>query len=249
MNAHDVGSRRSLCLVSAVPVVLVLGASLTGCMQSRVEESREMPTHINTGEAVVILAKPQVEGTGAEDGFMDCVSDELRGGKSNIAVHANNEFVDKMFPWFEPGTAPAKPEAISALLTRPGVSEQVAASGVRYVVWLDGSTQKTDGGGSIACGAAPGAAGCIGFGWWEKESAYEATVWDLKSAKSAGSVGTNVTGTSAIIGAVVPLPFIARVQGAACDRMANQLRSFFTEDNAPATGTSTASTSKSGKKR
>jgi hypothetical protein len=247
MIANDVGSRRFASLTTTVPLALVLGAALTGCMQSRVEESREMPTHINTGEAVVILAKPQVEGTGAEDGFMDCVSDELRGGRSNIAVRSNDEFVDQMFPWFEPGTAPAKPEAISALLTRPGVSEQVAATGVRYVVWLDGSTQKTDGGGSIACGAAPGAAGCIGFGWWEKESAYEATVWDLKSSKSAGSVGTNVTGTSAIIGAVVPLPFIARVQSAACDRMANQLRSFFTEEgDAPAT---TASTSKTGRKR
>ena len=219
---HDVGSRHSASIVCAV----ALTVGLTGCMQSRVEESREMPTHIVKGEAVVILAKPQVEGTGAEDGFMDCVSDELRGGKEQIAVHSNNEFVDKMFPWFEPGTAPAKPEAVSALLTRPGVSEQVAATGVRYVVWLDGSTQKTDGGGSIACGAAPGAAGCIGFGWWEKEAAYEATVWDLKQAKSAGSVGTNVTGTSAVIGLILPLPFVARVQGAACDRLGEQLRGF-----------------------
>jgi hypothetical protein len=234
MNASDVRSRHSSSVVSVVPLsalALVLGAGLTGCMQSRVEESREMPTHINKGEAVVILAKPQVEGTGAEDGFMDCVSDELRGGKSNILVRDNNEFVDKMFPWFEPGTAPAKPEAISALLTRPGVSEQVAASGVRYVVWLDGSTQKTDGGGSIACGAGPGGAGCIGFGWWEKESAYVATVWDLKETRSAGTVSTNVTGTSALVGAIIPLPFIARVQGTACDRMADQLRSFLRGDD------------------
>ena len=36
-----------------------------------------------------------------------------------------------------------------------------------------------------------------------------------------------MTGTSAIVGAVVPLPFIARVQGVACDRMAGQLRTFF----------------------
>jgi hypothetical protein len=247
MNAYDDGSRTSAPRSMVVPIAVVIASAmafgLTGCMQSRVEESREMPTHIQKGEAVVILAKPQVEGTGAEDGFMDCVSDELRGGKSGIAVHGNNEFVDKMFPWFEPGTAPAKPEAVAALLTRPGVSEKVASSGVRYVVWLDGSTQKTDGGGSIACGAAPGAAGCIGFGWWEKESAYEATVWDLKQAKSAGSVGTNVTGTSAIIGAVVPIPFIARVQAAACDRMADQLRAFFTEgDGAPTGGTPTAGT-------
>jgi hypothetical protein len=39
-------------------------------------------------------------------------------------------------------------------------------------------------------------------------------------------VGTYVTGTSAIVGAVVPLPFIARVQGTACNRIATQLHSF-----------------------
>jgi hypothetical protein len=98
---------------------------------------------------------------------------------------------------------------------------------VRYLVWLDGGTRKIDGGGSIACGAAPGAAGCIGFGWWENESNFEATIWDLKQAKSAGSVGTNVSGTSAIVGAVVPLPFIARVENTACNRLADQLQIFF----------------------
>jgi hypothetical protein len=199
---------------------------LGGCMQARIEESRELATPLGKGERVVILAKPQIEGAGAEDEFMDCVGENLGDGK--LSVHDNNEFVDKMFPWFEPSTAPAKPEAMGSLLARPGVADQINESGVRYVVWLEGSTRKTDGGGSLACGAAPGGAGCIGFGWWQKESAYEATVWDLKQSKSAGSVGTNVTGTSAIVGAIVPLPFIARVQATACNRMSNQLRSFFT---------------------
>jgi len=203
----------------------VLVFSLCGCMRARIDASREMPTRIAAEEAIVVLAKPQIEGAGAENGFMDCLSANIARG--HIKVHPNSEFVDKMFPWFEPGTAPAKPEAIAALLSRPGVGEQIASTGVRYVVWLDGATRKTDGGGSLACGAAPGAAGCIGFGWWEKESAYEATIWDLKQGKSAGSVGTTVTGTSAIIGAIVPLPFIARVQGTACDRMSNELQAFF----------------------
>ena len=213
-----------------------LGAVLLGgCMQARIEESREIATHITKDESVVILAKPQIEGAGAEDVFMDCISENLRGGKGGLQVHDNNEFVDQMFPWFEPSTAPGKPEAMSELLARPGVSDQVAKSGVRYVVWLDGNTRKTDGGGSLACGAAPGGAGCIGFGWWQMESAYEATIWDLKQAKSAGSVGTNVTGTSAIVGAIVPLPFIARVQATACNRMSTQLRSFFSgTDGIPA---------------
>ncbi len=215
----------------------LLAVSVSGCMQARIEESRELATPITKGERVVVLAKPQIEGAGAEEDFMDCVGHGLSGGAKHIEVTDNNEFVDKMFPWFEPSTAPGKPEAMAALLARPGVAEQVTQSGVRYVVWLDGSTRKVDGGGSLACGAAPGGAGCIGFGWWEKESAYEATIWDLKQGKSAGSVGTNVTGTSAIVGAIVPLPFIARVQATACNRMSRQLRSFFEGTDGQTPGT------------
>jgi hypothetical protein len=208
---------------------LVFACLSSGCMQSRVDESRELQTRIQKDEAVVILAKPQVEGASAEDQFMHCVAAQLTGPDRTITTRTDEQFTDDLFPWFEPGTAPTKPEGVAALLTRPGVAERVAQSGVRYIVWLDGGTQKTDGGGSLACGASPGVAGCIGFGWWEKESHYEATIWDLKQARSAGSVGTNVTGTSAVIGAVLPLPFIARVEGTACNRMGNQLRTFFTE--------------------
>jgi hypothetical protein len=224
MNGLGLGSE---CASAFTVLVLV-----SGCMQSRVDESRELHTRIQKEEAVVILAKPQVEGASAEDDFMHCVANGMAGrGENAIAIRTDEQFTDAMFPWFEPGTAPAKPEAVAALLTRPGVAERVASSGVRYIVWLDGGTQKTDGGGSLSCGVAPGAAGCIGFGWWEKEAHYEAIIWDLKQAKAAGSVGTNVTGTSAIIGAVLPLPFIARVQGTACNRMAAQLRTFFTDSN------------------
>jgi hypothetical protein len=48
----------------------------------------------------------------------------------------------------------------------------------------------------------------------------------LKQSRSAGSVSADVTGTSAIVGAIVPLPFIARVQGTACNRLSSQLRTF-----------------------
>jgi hypothetical protein len=225
LNRHSPNGAR-------IAAIVLASSWLAGCVQSRVAETREMQTPIANNEAIVILAKPQIEGAGAEDKFMDCLSKQLSGGDA-IQVHDNNQFVDQMFPWFEPSTAPTKPAMVSTLLARPGVAEQVAATGVRYVIWLDGSTRKTDGGGSLACGAAPGAAGCVGFGWWEKESDYEATVWDLKTAKSAGSIGANVTGTSAIVGAVVPLPFIARVESTACDRLAEQLRIFFKGD-APA---------------
>jgi hypothetical protein len=210
-------------MIRTAPALLVL---LAGCMHARTDESRELPTAITAEESVVVLAKPQIEGAGAESKFLDCVGEHMKAGSTVIKVQNNEEFTDHLFPWFEPGTVPTRPEGVAAVLAQPGVSEQIAASGVRYVVWLDGGTRKTDSGGSLACGIAPGAAGCIGFGWWEKESSYEATVWDLKQSRSVGSIGTNVTGTSAIVGAIVPLPFIARVQGTACNRIATQLHSF-----------------------
>jgi hypothetical protein len=209
-----------------LPLALGVVALVGGCMTAKLDENRMMPTAIARDEGVVILAKPQVEGTGSEQDFMSCVGGKLAHGQNPVSVYGNQQFQDTLYPWFEPSTAPVRADGVASVLTHPKVARRLAETGVRYVVWLDGTTRKTDGGGSIACGAAPGAAGCIGFGWWEKQSDYEATVWDLKTAKSAGSVSTNVTGTSAIVGLIVPLPFIARVQGTACDRMAGQLRTF-----------------------
>ena len=45
------------------------------------------------------------------------------------------------------------------------------------------------------------------------------------------------TGFWAIVGAVVPFPFIARVQATACNRMSNQLRSFFSGTDGQTAGT------------
>jgi hypothetical protein len=210
----------------ARPAGVLLGlALLSGCMTARLEENRTLATHVNPGEAVVLLAKPQVEGAAAEDEFMDCVGDRI-ASRSGIRIASNNDFQDSLFPWFEPSTAPQRVEGLSRLLARSAVRERIHESGVRYVVWVDGTTRTTDSAGSMSCAIGPGVAGCIGFGRWEKESDYDATVWDLQEKRSAGSVSTNVSGTSMIVGVVVPLPFIARVQATACDRLAEQLGDF-----------------------
>ncbi|MBS1200719.1 MAG: hypothetical protein H6R27_1397 [Proteobacteria bacterium] len=207
-------------VTALAPLVL-----LSGCMTAQLEESRSLATQIGADEAVVLLAKPHVEGTSAEDDFMDCVGNKI-SGRAGIRVQPNNDFQDSMFPWFEPSTAPQRPEGVAQLLARPAVRQRIEENGVRYIIWVDGLTRQTDSGGSISCAIGPGGGGCIGFGWWEKESDYDAIVWDLQEAKSAGSVSTNVIGTSALVGAIVPLPFIARVQGTACDRLAEQLGAF-----------------------
>lgn len=226
-----------------------LCSTVAGCMTAKIEELREAPTQILAHEAIVLLAKPHLEGTGTEDKFLDCLERELvgeavsagvanrqRAGKdfeprSALAngpfqIYADHHFVDALYPWLEPSTAPANAQGFSAFLARPGVSDRVNSMGVRYIVWIDGATIKTDGGGSIACAAGPGGAGCLGLGWWEKSSDYEATVWDLRQGISAGSLTTDVKGTSVMIGVIAPIPLIAPVQSTACDRLAGQLKSF-----------------------
>lgn len=224
------------CLPSPVAAALAACVLLSGCMTAKLDENRTAPTHIASGEGVVILAKPKVDGGSAEDSFMDCVGGRLNG--EGIKVQANDAFVDQLFPWFEPAIVPQRPEGISRLLARPAVAQRIAGTGVRYVVWVDGVTRKTDSGGSFSCAIGPGGGGCFGFGWWEKESAYEAAVWDLQTGKSTGEVTTNVVGTSALVGVIVPLPFIARVQATACDRLADQLTAFLRGGDSAAAATS-----------
>ena len=222
-------SLHSVCRTGIGATTLVL---LSGCMTAQLDEDRQATTKIATHEAVVLLAKPHVEGITAEDDFMDCVSEKM-ARSTGIQVRPNDEFVDSMFPWLEPSTAPQRPEGVSKLLAKDVVAARIAESGVRYIVWIDGATRQTDSGGSITCTIGPAGGGCLGFGWWEKESDYEATVWDLNTARTAGSVTTNVTGTSALVGVLVPLPFIARVQGTACDRLAGQLAAFLKGEDIP----------------
>lgn len=244
-RGDDDAVRAALRAVGAV----AFGLTLSGCMTAKIEELREAPTHITSTEAIVLLAKPHLEGTGTEDKFLDClerelvgqsisagVADRQRAGKefaprSNLSdgpfqIYADHHFVDALYPWLEPSTAPANAQGFSAFLARPGVSDRVNEMGVRFIIWIDGATQKTDGGGSIACAAGPGGAGCLGLGWWEKTSDYEATIWDLRNGVSAGSLTTDVKGTSVMIGAIAPIPLIAPVQSTACDRLAGQLKSF-----------------------
>ncbi len=232
-------------------------ALTAGCMTAKVDETRQVAAAIEANESIVVLKKPQLEGVGTEEKFVDCVQENLGGvlvhpeegqvaktskakGVVPFRIYGEQQFADALFPWFEPSTAPANAAGLRALLERPGVVERLNEIGVRYVVWLDGSTQKTDGGGSIACAVGPGGGGCFGVGWWEKQSGYVATVWDLRTAAELGSVSTDVTGTSVLIGAVAPIPIITPVQRTACNRLTDQLRSFLVGEDLAGGGAAVA---------
>lgn len=207
----------SLCLLAA------------GCMTTRVEGLKNASTGIGEDQSIVIVEASYHTGNQTEDKFVDCVTREVQKGGAKLSVFPDQAFADALFPWFEPRTMPQGPNALPELMEKPGVAERIRESGVRYIVWINGSTERTSGGGSLSCAVGPGGGGCYGLAWWENDSSYEASIWDIEDGESAGAVSAAVRGTSMIPALVVPVPLIARTQAAACKGLAKELRNFINE--------------------
>ena len=225
-------SLNTVRLLNRVAVVAMTGIVVGGCVTQRVENIRENNTGIQEGEGIVIMAKSYHLGNETEANFIDCVGDSVGRGRSGLRVIPNTEFVDALFPWFEPRTAPAETKGLPVLMSRPGVAERIREKGVRYIVWLDGDTDKVAGGGSMSCAAGPGGGGCFGFAWWQNDANYEASVWDLSGLEDAGTISADVSGTSFLPAIVIPIPLIARARAKACNALADQLRLFIVEEPA-----------------
>jgi hypothetical protein len=204
----------------------MLATCLSACVTARVEESRNASTYIGKDESVVVLATSYHAGNRTEAGFLRCIADELDDTRAGVKVQPRQEFVDALFPWFEPRTMPQAIENLADLLARPGVRTQISQRGVRYLVWISGSTERTSESGGLSCAAGPGGGGCIGFAWWESDGSYQASVWDLRQAVDAGQVKASVHGTSMVPALIIPLPLIARTEAAACKGLARELREF-----------------------
>ena len=212
-------------LISALALAGV--SALSGCVTATVQEVRESNTGMDATDSVVVLGRrgrPQTSET--ELDFVSCVSKNLNQGDSKIQVIEEQAFMDAMFPWFEPRTAPVKTEDLPELMALPALAGRLEELGLRYLVWVEGSTKRTDSAGSLTCSVAPTGGGCFGFLTWEKDSSYEASVWDVRTGRTAGKVSSDAVGTSYMPALVVPLPFIAPVRSSACSGLADQLKSF-----------------------
>ena len=206
-----------------LPLLVVLLAS---CTSTTVDEFRQGATGINSDESVVILGRRHSSDYETRAEFVDCVGERMTTGNDALSVIPEKQFVDAMFPWFEPRTAPLRTRDLERLMSEPVVAEKMAEFGVRYMVWLDGFTETSGRTGTISCTVGPGGVGCFGFGSWEDDSTFDARVWDVASLQNVGTISTDATGQSYVPALVIPIPLIARVEANACIRLADQLKQF-----------------------
>ena len=127
-------------------------------------------------------------------------------------------------------TPNVRPGDIERLLQQKPVAEKMTALKTEYMIWIDGSTVRSDSAGSMTCGIGPGGGGCFGFGTWSDDSNYEATIWDFTDRAEVGRVNTSATGQSYMPAIVIPIPIIAPVQGTACDGIGDQLLEFLSSE-------------------
>jgi hypothetical protein len=230
MTTHPAptGLPPGLLALSAALTAVVL---LTGCVTATVQEIRESSTGMEATDSIVVLgrrSRPQNAET--ELDFVSCISKHMSNGSNKINVIDEATFVDAVFPWFEPRTAPVNTADLPELMALPALAGRLNELGLRYLVWVDGSTKRTESAGSLTCSITPGGAGCFGFLTWEKDSSYEASVWDVRNGTTAGKVSSDAIGTSYMPALVVPLPFIAPVRSSACSSLAKQLKTFLTDE-------------------
>ena len=207
-------------------LLLALSLFLSACTTTTVDEFRQGETGIEAHQSIVILGRRQGSTYETREEFVNCVGERVARGTEAIRVIPEKEFIDSLFPWFEPRTAPLRTSDLQVLMEEPLVAQKITEYGIRYIVWVDGQTETSNRMGSISCAVGPGGGGCFGFGSWEDDSNFDARVWDVSSFVSVGTISTDSTGQSYVPAVVVPIPLIARVEANACSSLATQLQQF-----------------------
>lgn len=219
--------RKRLSIVSLSLWLVMMSAS---CTTINIDQVRLKDTlELNKGDALVVLGRHQTPEIQTEASLVACIGKKLSAGTQGITVIPEPTFVDSFYPWFEARKAPLRLEKLKKLMQKPLISNKLTQLNVKYLVWVEGSTERTSQAGSMSCSIGPGGGGCFGFGTWEDTSDYETTIWDIQTFTEAGRVSTEAVGTSYMPAIFVPLPLLARVENDACIGMSKQLVRFFNQ--------------------
>ncbi len=200
---------------------------LTGCVTATVDEMIFNEPTEGIGDAtVVILGRRHASDYDTEPDFVRCVGRHITARDRSIEILGELEFINALYPWFEPRTAPLRPEDIERLLQQAPVARKMAELKTEYMIWIDGNMERTNSAGSMACAIGPGGGGCFGFGTWGDEANYEAIIWDFTDRAEVGRINTSTSGQSYMPALIIPIPLIAPVKGTACDGLGDQILKF-----------------------
>ena len=225
MKASNLGEVIVICSFSLSILIITF---ISGCSTSTVVDEQKSSSNklgMDSEEKIVIMGRRHGNSYETEPSFIGCIGNNISRFK-NLNVVREKIFLDTFYPWFEPRIAPLNLNRMQVILNSNIIAKKIQELKVRYIVWVDGSTETSEENGSMTCGMAP-SGGCFGFKSWDKTSSYEATIWDLRGLTEKGKIKIESKGSSYLLGVGPPIPLIARVQGVACKGVSDRLTGFF----------------------
>jgi hypothetical protein len=225
MKVSNLGEVIVICSFSLSILIITF---ISGCSTSTVVDEQKSSSNklgMDSEEKIVIMGRRHGNSYETEPSFIGCIGNNISRFK-NLNVVREKIFLDTFYPWFEPRIAPLNLNRMQVILNSNIIAKKIRELKVRYIVWVDGSTETSEENGSMTCGMAP-SGGCFGFKSWDKTSSYEATIWDLRGLTEKGKIKIESKGSSYLLGVGPPIPLIARVQGVACKGVSDRLTGFF----------------------
>ena len=104
--------------ISCIAIIVLTVAVTSGCVTSTIENAREEKTDSYKGEAVVVMAKSYHQGNETEADYIQCIERTLGRGSGALNVIPTQQFIDNLFPWFEPRTAPTNTKGLINFMTK-----------------------------------------------------------------------------------------------------------------------------------
>jgi len=123
-------------IIAFLSIVII---AVGGCATSNLREDQEKSKEIAPMQIAAVIPL----GHFADD-IADCVQKTIQGFCPALKFVHREKFVDTLYPWFEPGTAPQSKEDVNALFNKRLVRESIAKLGVRYVITVGGATFQRD---------------------------------------------------------------------------------------------------------
>jgi len=171
-------------LVSLFLLSIVL--TVSGCSTVPVEETEIVPGgHQNAATIIFRVEDTSIQAMthnemieGDEDYIVSCIENSIKKQNPGQSFISYSQFVETiLFPDFLEMQYSREPETYSRLLVDEKFYKDVLSYGVRYLIFVRGSTSETDGFGGFYCGGSD--PGCMGFEIWDYKTQLTASILDL----------------------------------------------------------------------
>jgi len=205
-----------------------------GAKKAVVWENRQLPTGIDSQEAVVILLNrysahnESLESQSKEEEIEDCLKKVMTAGSPRLKGVSAKDFRKAVFTGIKFENSPRSPQALLLFFRHEEARERVAKLGVRYIVLLNITTYNSDKKSDFAA---------QGVGWaisesWTRYSNFHAVVLDIKKYSESGEIFSKSEGT---VGYVVPfllfiplppIPLLSMTESEACSALGSAIIKF-----------------------